>query len=184
MAQPRSSFAVLAALAALATFAEVSQAKDGPPVYAVKATFLYKFEPYVTWPGPASATAANTFNICVVGDDPFGRLLDQAVSSERVGGRPILVRRLGAVDRGQGCQIVYLTGSRTQSVADALRSVRGSPVLTVTDADSSANTKGIIHFVVRDNRVRFEIDDQAAAQNGLVISSKLLSLALSTRPRS
>ncbi len=162
----------------------MGQAKDGPPDYAVKATFLYKFEPYVTWPAPASPPAAGAFNICVVGDDPFGRLLDQAVSGERVSGRPILVRRMGVVDRGQGCQIVYLTGSRTQSVADALRSVRGSPVLTVTDADSSSNAKGIIHFVVRDSRVRFEIDDQTAAQNGLVISSKLLGLALSTRPRS
>jgi len=47
---------------------------------AVKATYLYKFAPFVTWPqrpGP--------FVICVVGRDPFGPVLDQAVAGQRAG---------------------------------------------------------------------------------------------------
>jgi hypothetical protein len=56
-------------------------------------------------------------------------------------------------------------------------------VLTITDSARNARAKGIVHFVLRDNRVRFEIDEQAAAENGLVISSKVLGLAISVRPR-
>jgi hypothetical protein len=55
-------------------------------------------------------------------------------------------------------------------------------VLTVTDSGAGGGA-GIIDFVVRDNRVRFDINDEAAAQNGLVISSKLLNLALNVKPR-
>ena len=62
-----------------------------------------------------------------------------------------------------------------------LEALRGSPVLTVGDAKESGG--GIVTFVVKDNRVRFTVDDEAAAQNGLVISSKLLSLALNVKPR-
>ena len=56
-------------------------------------------------------------------------------------------------------------------------------MLTVTDAAVSRDEKGIVHFVIHDDRVRFEIDDRAAAENGLMISSKVLSLALSVTPR-
>ena len=48
--------------------------------------------------------------------------------------------------------------------------MRGKPILTVTDEASSADIKGIINFVIRDNRVRFEIDEAAAVADGLVIS--------------
>jgi hypothetical protein len=86
------------------------------------------------------------------------------------------------VERESGCQIVYLGGSPTQSVPKALIALKGAHVLTVTDA-ANGGDRGMIHFVVTGNRVRFYVDDQAAAQNGLAISSKLLSLALAVKPR-
>ena len=150
--------------------------------YPVKATYLYKFAPFVTWPDSAFNAPNSPFVICVLGEDPFGPVLDQAVSTQRIGARALVIRRLERVDRGSGCQILYLGVSRGQSESDALAAVRGAPVLTVTDAARS-EPQGVIHFVVQDNRVRFQIDDQAAAQNGLTISSKLLSLAVSVRPR-
>ena len=55
------------------------------------------------------------------------------------------------------------------------------PMLTVTD--SNAPKPGVIAFVVEHNHVRFDIDDAAAARDGLVISSKLLGLARNVKPR-
>jgi hypothetical protein len=97
-------------------------------------------------------------------------------------GRPIVVRRLPAFDPGAGCMIVFAAGSAAQ-LHDTLAAVRGSPALSVTDVEQDAPDKGIINFVIADNRVRFEIDDKAAAQAGFTISSKLLSLAINIRPR-
>ena len=64
-----------------------------------------------------------------------------------------------------------------------LEAVRGKNVLTISDESSNPSKAGIINFVVQDDRVRFEIDNEAAAQNGLVISSKLLSLAINVKQR-
>ena len=66
--------------------------------------------------------------------------------------------------------------------------MHGTNVLTITDAasKSEACNTGIINFVVHATTADpvFEIDDQAAAENAdLTISSKLLSLAMSTKPR-
>ncbi len=154
---------------------------QGPSLeYAVKATYLCKFPPFVEWP---TGSSAKPLELCVAGDDPFGPLLDQAAGGQRIGDRPLSVRRLDAVGSAEGCDILYVAGSPQQSVAQALAAVRGAPVLSVTDAAMSPDAKGIVHFVVVDNRVRFEIDAQAASASGLKISSKLLDLAVNVRRR-
>jgi hypothetical protein len=152
------------------------------PEYSVKAAYLAKFGAFVEWPDAAFAAPASPLVLCILGDNPFGGALDQTVGGQRIGQRPIEVRRLDKADRTSGCHILYLTGSRKQSIAEALRLVRGAPVLTVTD-DEHPGPPGVIHFTVRDNHVRFTIDADMAAQDHLNLSSKLLSVAVSVRNR-
>lgn len=161
-----------------------AMAQDGSSLeYAVKAAYLYKFAPFVEWPDTAFDSATSAVNLCVVGYDPFGAALDETVRDQRIGDRPVEVRRLARVDRSSDCHILYAAGSDAQPVADILEAVSGTPVLTFTDAARSPQEKGIVHLVINENRVRFEIDDQSAATNGLQISSKVLSLAVSVKPR-
>lgn len=149
--------------------------------YAVKATYLYKFAAYVEWPATAFASPASPLTLCVAGDDPFGATLDNAVRDQRIAGRPVLVRRLKSVARDADCQVLFAGGADPQR-AQFLAAVRGSAVLTVTDRRESGGTAGMIDFVMRDNRVRFDIDEAAASRGGLAISSKLLKLALNLKP--
>jgi protein-L-isoaspartate O-methyltransferase len=152
--------------------------------YAVKATFLYKFAAFVDWPADAFASPTSPINLCVALYDPFGSLLDQAAAGQRVGERPIVVRRLTTIDPRSGCHILYIgAGAGVEAVAEALAVVHGTPVLTVTDSERDPRATGVINFLIENNRVRFEIDDGAAAANGLTISSKLLSLAVFVKPR-
>jgi hypothetical protein len=167
-----TAMALVAGLAAPAAAAE-------PAEFAVKAAFLSKFGFYVEW--PPNALGSGPLVLCVIGDDPFGSQLDEAVAGQQVGGRSIVVKRLKSAVRDAGCHIAYV-GSEPRPGA-ASESLRGSPTLVVTDAHTSPASGGAIHFVLRDNRVRFTIDDEAAAQSGLNVSSKLLSLALAVKPR-
>jgi hypothetical protein len=173
-----------AVAALLAVFAPLAPARAASGLEtAVKATYLYKFAPFVEWPAAAFEGAASPFYLCVQGEDPFGPVLDNAVAGQRIGQHPIVVRRMQRIEHGLACHILYVSGSRAQSAAEALRTVRGSGVLTVTDATREPGVKGDIHFILKDGRVRFEIDDVTASADGLVISSKLLNLALAVRMR-
>lgn len=145
--------------------------------HAVKAAYLYKFAPFVSWPPGAMGGPSSPLNVCVMGPDSFGPALVQAARNERMGERSFQPRRLVRVTRGE-CHILYMVGRPTE-VREALAAVRGSPVLTVTD-NAGPGPKGVINFVLRDSRVRFEIDLKAAAENGLGISSKLSALAVTT----
>jgi len=150
---------------------------------AIKAAYLYKFAPFVAWPPTAFASPTSPLRLCILGDDPFGALLDQTVDGQAVDSHPIQVRRVQGQAGAAGCQIVYFHGPRSGPAIEAFARLRGVPVLTVSDADADADG-AVIRFVERDGRIRFAIDEGAAAANGVRISSKLLSLAVPMRPGS
>ena len=154
---------------------------DASPISAdvVKATFLYKFVPFVEWPASSPAGSGMPVVICVVGVDPFGPALEQSLAAQHLGDRPIVVRPMLLARPNSGCQVMYITGSDTQSIDQALKIVRGEPILTVTD---EATSKGIVDFNVVQGRVRFRLDQQAAVDNGLRLRAPLLALAVSVVP--
>lgn len=150
--------------------------------YAVKAAYLTKFGIYVEWPSAVFGAPDSPINLCVVGDDPFGTALDQAAANQHVGGRAVMIRRMKVVTRESGCHVLYIGNADPATILQTVEALRGSAVLTVTDV-RGAETASIINFVVKDNRVRFDVDEEAAMQNGLTLSSKLLSLALNVKSR-
>lgn len=167
-------------IAAVLCLAPIGLARAADSLEApVKATYLYKFVPFVEWPAAAFTSPTQAVVLCVLAGDPFGAVLDQAVRGQKVGARSISVRRLARAERATGCHVLYLSAARAPGAIEVLHSAQGAPVLTVTDQGSGAG--GVVNFVLRENRVRFTIDPRAAARNGLTISSKLLRLALDAR---
>ncbi|HEX3700549.1 MAG TPA: YfiR family protein [Phenylobacterium sp.] len=165
------------ALLALAGWIAPARAETTSLEEAVKATYLYKLAPFVAWPAGAFNAAEDPLVICVQGAEPFAGLVERAAAGQRVGPRPIVVRRLARLDRGAGCHIAYLGGSPAQSTAQALAAVDGAPVLTVTD-QARGPAKGVVHLLLSGGKVRFSVNVAKADADGLTISSKLLALAL------
>ena len=150
--------------------------------YAIKAAYLPKFIPFITWPDGAFAGADAPFTICLLGQDHFGGKLDQATADLRAGNHAVQVRHLAAPDPSANCQLIFLpAGTDPASARGTLDAVRGRPVVTVTDSGLSVH--GMISFVIENNHVRFDIDDTMAAEGGLVVSSKLLGLAHAVKMR-
>ena len=171
---------LLAGLGLLLALAAPARAQ--PTEAAVKAAFLPRFARYVAWPAAAAPGAGAPFQLCVIGRDPFGRVLDLAAARELIDGHPVAVRRVAAAERAEGCHLAFVQGAAAQETSRMLLALRGQPVLTVTDSRGGA-ARGMIHFTIVDGRVRFFIDDAAAAQRGLSISSRLLALAAGVRQR-
>jgi hypothetical protein len=150
-----------------------------PLEQSVKAAFLTKFARYVDWPAGARA-GGRPLELCIVGNDPFGPLIDQAARGDP---GPLAVRRVERAEQARNCAVAFLSGTRQQSTAQMVAALQGLPVLTITDA-RGGSTQGMIHFAVRQGKVGFHINDALAARSRLSISSRLLRLALSVRQRS
>jgi hypothetical protein len=168
---------VLAASALLAVGLAVVGQAQAPTEYEMKALFLYNFAKFVEWPRDAAGTTNAPFVIGVLGEDPFGDVLDETLRGKTVGGRTVVVRRFMRAKDARVCQMVFVSASEHRHLRSIFDSLRGAKVLTVGETPDFALQGGIINFTLQDNRVHFEINVEAAQSAGLKISSKLLSLA-------
>jgi uncharacterized protein DUF4154 len=151
--------------------------------YPVKAAFLFNFARFVSWPADALASSSQVA-ICVLGADPFGDALDEAVAGKRVEGRPLKVRRFAGLEELEPCPVLFVSASEERHLPAILERLKGAPVLTVGNSAEFARRGGVIGFYLEGNKVRFEIDPAAAGRVGLKVSAKLLSVArVSPGPR-
>ena len=148
----------------------------------MKATFLPKFARYVAWPAARQVASGAPFQLCVIGHDPFGRMLDSAAAAEQIDGHGVAVRRLPDERGAGGCHLAFVQGRQPADTGRLLLALRSQPVLTITDARAGPQ-RGMIHFANLSGRVRFFINEQEAAQRGLTISSRLLALAAGVTQR-
>ncbi len=143
--------------------------------YDVKAAFLLNFTKFVEWPPSAFASPDAPLTICILGDDPFGRAIDQLVEGEFVNRHRIAVERI-RTDQPKSCQVLFV--GNNGSIPTAF-SAANPAVLTVGDGTDFLRQGGVIAFVVDNRRVRFDISLKAATNAGLKLSSKLLTVARS-----
>ena len=145
--------------------------------YQVKAAFLYNFAKFVEWPPQSFKGPDDPLAICVMGHNPFGRMLEDTVNGKTLEGRPFVVRNVPDNQQARGCHILFVSSSERKHLQFILESIKSPGVLTVGEMEGFATNGGVINFKLEDGKVRFEVNLEAAATEGLQIRSSLLSLA-------
>ena len=170
--------AVLLIGALLAVPAQPAPAQsDAPTEHQVKAAFLYNFAKFVEWPVEAFAGPSAPFQLCVLGEDPFGPDLRDLVKGKVVGGRAVQVFNPSNLMQSMSCHILFVSPSEKAHTRQIIEQLRERSVLIVGDNRGFAEQGGMVNFVMENDRVRFEINVKAAEGARLKISSKLLNLA-------
>lgn len=153
-------------------------AEDQPLEYKVKAVYLYNFTKFVSWPETALPGDSEILNICILGKNPFGSLLEP-ITHIQTQARTIAIEDIEdvlALEK-KSCPILFISASEQGKVTELLRKTAKMHILTVSDMDGFAHHGGIIGFVVKEDKVHLEINLSAARQAGLTISAKLLEIA-------
>lgn len=152
-----------------------AQAAERPSEHEVKAAFLYNFGKFVKW--PESDVPGSRFVIAVLGEDPFGSVLDRTVAGKTVLGRSVQVKRLHNLDAAEPIHILFVSESEKPRLAQVLKRLEGTSVLTVGEMESFAQRGGMIAFKVRQDVVQFEINLDSVEKARLKMSSQLIRLA-------
>lgn len=148
---------------------------DRPSEYQVKAAYLYNFGKFVNWPPNAAATS--NFEVCVLGADPFGPLLEATVSDSTINGKRVIARRIARAQDAAGCRVVFVAASESPHLGSDLAVLSKLHVLTVSDNPHFLERGGMIQFIFEGDRVRFAVNLTAAQEAGLTLSSELLKVA-------
>lgn len=159
-------------------FSNTSFPQQGSIEYKIKAGYIYNFTKFISWPENESAT----FDLCILGTDPFGSILD-SIEKRAVKNKPIRLYRFQSIDEAKHCQIVYFSdailkwGELDSLLPGVLTIYSVNKTLEVSESKQFTQAGGMIAFFLRDGKVKLHINLQVLRKSGLEISAKLLEVA-------
>jgi len=142
-----------------------------------KAGFLLNFLKYVEWPSSTDSDTNAPLQICLIGENRFGKPLSALMKSKTIDGRTVVLEHCEGDCAWRQCRLLFVSGSESRKVEDVLAATKNLPVLTVGETEDFLERGGMISLVMRDKAVRLEINLAAAEGAGLKISSRLLAVA-------
>jgi YfiR/HmsC-like len=149
--------------------------------FQVKAAYLYNFGRFVQWPNESSGDRAESFEICVLGADPFGQALDATLAGGTIAGKSVAAKRIAKPQDVDSCRILFISSSEESHLKEDLAALDKTRVLTVSDIPRFSERGGMIGFILEGNRVRFDVNLDSAQGAGLTLSSELLKVATNVR---
>jgi hypothetical protein len=153
-------------------------AQQRPSEYDVKAAYLFNFGKFVRFSSAAVEPHRENFEICILGRDPIGHVLDDITANESIDKRPVRVMRVGDAFAARDCDVVFLSAEEGEGIAADLSALGNADVLTVSDAPDFLKHGGMIQFVTGGKHVRFSVNLDAVGRTHLVLSSELLRVAM------
>lgn len=143
----------------------------------VKAAFLFNFAKFTTWPDGKFEDRDGSFVMCV----QRGTLSDDALAQFReksIQGRVIELIEFTDGSSLRRCHLAYISdGLSEMALMEILTQSNQHAILTVSDLTLFARAGGMIGLIIRDGKIQFEVNVEAAQRSSIGFSSKLLSLA-------
>lgn len=154
-------------------------AANTPPSQSeVEAVYLFDFGKFVRWP---SGVEQGAVQLCAAASPAFVAALQKTVSTEKIDGRPLEVRRVTRDADEAGCAILFIEAAQHVRAEELLQNVTGKPMLTVSDMPGFLARGGMVQFQLVEKRVRFSVNLEAVTRARLTMSSELLKVALSVK---
>lgn len=156
----------------MVTFVQQSAAQD---VSRAKAMLTLNFIRYLGWSDEARE---GDFVIGVIKERELSQWLKKLSAGKKLGFQDIVVKEFKNVDEMEDCQVIFVSQSSNYSkISDAVQQKVGKNTLIVTEVDGATSKGAMINFVVRDDKLMFELHKKNAAIGGIQFSQKLESLA-------
>ncbi|MFL6515645.1 MAG: YfiR family protein [Chthoniobacterales bacterium] len=173
----RAKLAACALALILAVVPAGSAAHVDATEYGLKSVFLYQFCRFMEWPASAFSSPRDPLVIGVIGDDPFGQLLNEAVEGETYHGRPIRIEHYRNPRDIKRCHILFVSHSDEDQVNQILSSVAGKNIITVGETDDFLDHGGMIALTADRNKVHVRVNQSSLRTANVEVSSKLLRVA-------
>jgi len=140
-----------------------------------KAVFIYNFTKYIEWP---KTYREGPFIIGVLEDASLYTELSKMAKTKRVSNQSIKIVKFNSIEDLQLCHILYVSKSKSKEISGVLKKMKSNCTLIVTEENGLIDKGAGINFVVKDNRLKFELNTKNIKKNRLKVSSNLEVLAI------
>jgi hypothetical protein len=144
--------------------------------YEVKSAYIFNFAKFIQW--PENVLANDTITIAIYKTDPFGVVIDKTMTGRKANGKIWKIVRTDEKQELRKYQIVFFSEIDKYSLTKILNTLKDKPVVTIGDGiPEFCQLGGVINFTPQFAEYQFEINNDIAKMNNIIISPKLLVLA-------
>jgi hypothetical protein len=140
--------------------------------YQLKMAFIYNFISFTRWP----TEIEQSIKLCIYGKNPFAEYIEE-YQDNMVSGHQLEILQIHRLDQLNDCQVVFIAHSASENISEITNWLNGKPILTIADSTGATHQGVALNMAVDNNRITFQANLAAAQNNGLTLSSRLLSLA-------
>jgi hypothetical protein len=163
--------------------------------YHIKAAFVYNFIKFIEWPEEKVQDSNEPIIIGVLGESPIYDSLRE-LNNKKIKNRNVVIKHFESlsgfnlkdesenpsiqnrIQQMKRCLVLFVSTSEKRQYGSLTKILEEKNVLSIDSHADFLLSGGIINFVIKDNKVRFEVNTAAAERSKLKISSKLLRLAI------
>lgn len=168
-------FGIMLCLVLASTFSQAEMISSTDAGKRTMSKFMINLAKFVTWPDNKFAGDGAPYKYCLMGDDPFGEVLDTAMTDKQAKNRGFSIERLGLgdVEAAKACHVVFLGVAAADQATGVIDGLSGLPVLTVGEAGQFAQYGGMVGFLGEGRKVALAVNQKRLESAGLKASSRL-----------
>lgn len=140
-----------------------------------QATYIFNFLNYTQW--PKSYRSGNIVIGVVGANGPIVKELKAVTNGKKIGFRSISIKSFNNLSELTKCHVLFIPGRRSAQLPAAVKKLVGKSTLLVSSSSNGIVMGADINFVVKNNRLAFEMKPANAAKKSIVFSSSLKRLA-------
>lgn len=143
--------------------------------YQVHSLYMYSFTKYVQWP---DAYSEGDFVIGIVGSSEIKQHLQKMASLKKVGSRLIRVVEFASVDEIKKCNMLFVPNAESSNFEAIRKKMGGTATLILTEKEGLGKKGSAINFILKQNKLLFELNQSEIEEAGLHISKELVKFAI------
>ena len=136
---------------------------------------IVNFARSIQWP---VASVKDRFTIAVFDYEPLASELEAMLSSTRVNGKTIEVKKVSTLSEIESAQILFLPAFKGKMLPQVLEALQKKPTLVITNKMDLAKKGSGINFLLVNGKLQYEINSKSIEARGLRIPSTIKSLGI------
>ena len=166
-------------LASIPVSAQVAQTEDAKKSVArQKGLYIYQFLKNIEWP---SDLVKEELLVGVYGDENVFQQLSRTCSGKYIGNQKLkIVRYISNTEITKDCHLLYVAENKSAQVS-VIAKKNGLNTLIIGNKSGLLSSGAIINFIIKNNRIAFEINKTEAQKANLTFSLLLSKLAVNVK---
>lgn len=141
----------------------------------VKSLYIYGFTSMVEWPKDMKT---GDFKVAFLGDEAQFNDFKTRYSTKSAGNQQIKIDYYSDLSQVPVSQLIYVAKEKSEKIADVVKKFKSKGSLVISEKEGGLKEGSSINFIIRSNKLCYELSKSNATKSKLIIGKQLTELAV------